>query len=489
MDLLMQPLNAQSSVPIYKQLSNGIRDAVLSERLKPGQPVPSLRELTDLAHVCRATALKAHEDLQNQGLIATDAGRRSIVTFKPEDLSDASVSSTARSELLSFPLSTLSEAMVDVPTAAMSTVDCGDLALLKIWKKLSMRHVETAFQVVSNTAALNVVASRAKSVVQDYLIRTRAVVAERSQMRFSSSNDFLLFLIARVLVNTNKRVQVILGAGSSPMVRTAFHACGADVIECPVDDRGLDVDNLRGLLSLDQEHVLTCIYVNPSHHFSTGVLMPVERRHQLIATARSSGSVIFEDDIESENRYAKNPLPSIQGMANGVDVFYLSSLNALMPPLVRVALLVVPERFVSAFNSMSGDDDVSCLTLAALADLVDDGHLEVHMNTQRKARMLLKQKMIYVMTKYMRGKARVITHTVANRQVFSLDSDLSADRMIFLAEACGLRICFLGDCVSGSRQFAILLDEIENEFEEKFCQWSKLLSSEDLNCDSLGGVS
>lgn len=492
MDLLLHPLSAHSSLPMYKQLSDAIREAIFCGRLKPGQPIPSLRELTDLAHVCRATALKAHEDLQNQGLIAADAGRRSIVTFNREGyLPDSSEAMDAGSERLSYTLSRLSETIFDFPDARMSTGVGGDSALLKIWKKLTLRQVETVWQVAGKTAGFETIENRARAVMQDYLSRARAVSAERRQMRFSVSNDFLLFLTARVLTNVAKRLKIVIGAGSPPAVTTAFQACGAEIIECPVDALGLDVDAISNLVDPDDKDVLICIYVNPSHHYSNGVVMPIDRRHKLIATARSLGAVIFEDDIESEHRYAKNPLPSLQGMSAGVDVFYLSSINALMPPLIKVALLVVPQPFVFAFNTLSSDRDLSCLTLAVLSDLVEDGHLELHINIQRKARVLLKQKMIYAITKHMRSKARVITQTAADRQVFSVDSNLPAARMLCLAEVCSLHLELNSDSFDvdrESKQFSISLHQMEEEFEEKFCAWSKLLSSEGLSCENPGGV-
>ncbi len=467
--------------PLHKRLSSAIRDAILDGRLKPGQPVPSLRRLSNLASVCRATAQKAYEDLQRQGLITSDKGRGTFVCDRALENIERSSSfdNVCTGEDQSVPISLFARTLCD------DSVDCqyadrsGGSALVKVWKRISQKHVERINAPLDQRAVLTS-ETRVRAVVQDYLIRSRAVSALGRQLLFSSSNEYLLFLATRILIGSSlKRFRVILGTGSSPAVRAGFAAHGTEIVECPVDDYGLDLDKVKDLVLADADRCLTCIYVNPSHHHSNGVVMSLERRLGLIAFARATGALIIEDDIESEYRYATQPLPSIQGLSGGDNVFYLSSINSLMPPPIRVALMVVPQSFVAASAVLTNEDDVAFLTMAILADLIEDGHLEVFIRKERRARVLLKQKLIYSITRHMLNTARVITQTTANRQVLHVSSPLRTEEIVHLANSCGLVATSTAEFYTDGcerKELCVRLDEIDEDLENKIAAWSGLLA-------------
>lgn len=470
-----------TALPLYKQLACAIRDAIFTGRLKPGQPVPSLRQLSELANVCRATALKAYEDLQRQGLITSDAGRGSFVCNVVDDgcFPDSPGDLGVQDQYMA--ISRLAGTLcADSIKRPCPSDGIAKTALVKAWKKIAQKQAERLSGSFQNQSSFKNLQRRAHTVMQDYLIRTRAVTARERQMRFSTSNEYLLFLTARALSLSSRRVKIMVGAGSSRAVRAIFQAHGAEIVECPVDSGGLAFESVNEAFANDDEGDLKCIYVNPSHHLSNGVVMPLERRLKLIAFARTAGALIFEDDIESEYRYTKQPLPSIQGLSRGDNVFYLSSIDALLPPPVRVALLVVPERFLSIFEIMSNENDLSPLTMATLADLVEDGHIEVYVKNERKARALLKQKLIYAITRHMLNKASVITQTAANCQVLRVLSPLPTDEIARLANSCGLQLenmngFYNDDC--DRKELSVLLDQIEPDLEDKIAAWSRLLNT------------
>lgn len=469
-------------LPLYKQLACAIRDAILTGRLKPGQPVPSLRQLSDLANVCRATALKAYEDLQRQGLITSDAGRGSFVCNVVNHVSAICLPETSGALAVQEQCPAISRfagLLCDDPSDRPCLPEGpAKVALMKAWKKVSQKQAELLSRSIHRESSFKNVEKRAHGVMQDYLIRTRAVRAHERQMRFSTSNEYLVFLTARALALTSKRFKVMVGAGSSKAVRAIFQAHGAEILECPVDSCGLDFERVKEAFSSGSEGDLKCVYVNPSHHRSNGVVMPLERRLKLIAFARTTGALIFEDDIESEYRYTRQPLPSIQGLSGGDNVFYLSSIDSLMPQPVRVALMVVPQRFLHIVATMSNENDLSPLTMATLADLVEDGHLELYIKNERKTRALLKQKLIYAITRHMLNKASVITQTASNLQVLRIASPLRTDQIVDLANSCGLLLesmdgLYTDDC--DRKELSVRLDQFEEDLENKIAAWSSLL--------------
>ena len=68
-------LNPQSGTPIYRQLMDQVRWLVASNRLKPGDELPSVRELA-VAHAVNAmTISKAYSLLEAEGVLARQRGK------------------------------------------------------------------------------------------------------------------------------------------------------------------------------------------------------------------------------------------------------------------------------------------------------------------------------------------------------------------------------------------------------------------------------
>ena len=65
----------QAGKPVYLQLADQIRYAAASGRLRPGEPLPSLRPLAEELRINRNTIAKAYAELESQGIIETLPGK------------------------------------------------------------------------------------------------------------------------------------------------------------------------------------------------------------------------------------------------------------------------------------------------------------------------------------------------------------------------------------------------------------------------------
>ena len=68
--------------PVYEQVVRQIHEAVKSGKLKPGTPLPTVRQLADDLRINRNTVARAYRILEEQGVILT-AGRKG--TFIRQD--------------------------------------------------------------------------------------------------------------------------------------------------------------------------------------------------------------------------------------------------------------------------------------------------------------------------------------------------------------------------------------------------------------------
>jgi GntR family transcriptional regulator len=74
--IVLSPLNPD---PMYKQVTDQIKDAIAIRILKQGDKLPSIRELSLELKISIITTKRAYSDLENEGYIITRPGLGSFV--------------------------------------------------------------------------------------------------------------------------------------------------------------------------------------------------------------------------------------------------------------------------------------------------------------------------------------------------------------------------------------------------------------------------
>lgn len=68
-----------SDPPIYQQIKNQIKEAIIHGELKEGEMLPSIRALANDLHVSVLTTRRVYDELESEGFITTQAGKGSFV--------------------------------------------------------------------------------------------------------------------------------------------------------------------------------------------------------------------------------------------------------------------------------------------------------------------------------------------------------------------------------------------------------------------------
>jgi GntR family transcriptional regulator len=72
-------LSPASPDPLYKQITDQIRDAITLGEIAANEPLPSIRELSEALKTSAITVKRAYFDLEKEGCIITRAGLGSYV--------------------------------------------------------------------------------------------------------------------------------------------------------------------------------------------------------------------------------------------------------------------------------------------------------------------------------------------------------------------------------------------------------------------------
>lgn len=79
-DGLALRVNPDGPISVYMQIENQVRFAIASGRVKPGEILPSVRDLADDLKVNANTITKAYRDLELMGLVTARRGIGVIVS-------------------------------------------------------------------------------------------------------------------------------------------------------------------------------------------------------------------------------------------------------------------------------------------------------------------------------------------------------------------------------------------------------------------------
>ncbi len=462
-------LTPDSRQPVYKQVSEALKLAILAGRLKPGEKLPSTRDLADSMSVSRFTVIRSYEELSAQGYIQTTSGSGTFVNKEiPGHLDDFK-----NREMLREP------AEPAVPMAALSIygervmkseqIEAANVELfaelnygaptidqlpLTRWKEMLYR--ATRFQdgnmLTYNSDAFGYMPLR--EAIASYLIRSRSVNCTPDRICIFSGAQGALDLIGRLLIDNGDAVA--LENPGFPGARRSMLTHGAEVISVPVDGQGMIVEHLQ---SLNQRIKLA--YVTPSHHDPTGVVLSLPRRIALLDWAERTNAFIIEDDYDSEYRYGEKPMPSLQGLDEGDNTIYLSTFWKVLYPVVRIGYVVLPRRLVKVMERAKSliERDFPLLEQKALTDFIDEGHLERHIKRTRVFYAKRRAALVQAVTKQF-GKRIFISPVTAGMHLLVRFGSEQFDEQKVLAAASDAKVSLVSTAnhyVSHPRQGEFLM--------------------------------
>jgi DNA-binding transcriptional MocR family regulator len=339
-------LDPDASVPLYRQLSDFIRDQIASGSFRTGDRLPATRELAVLVGLNRTTIAAAYEILETEGLIHGHVGRGSFVAgaAAPDRISFAS--SRPAEEL--FPLD-------EFRRTAKEVLD--DPRLGQVLQLGSPNGYGPLRRWLLDRAAAEGVARSG----DDVLITSGAQQA--------------LDLIQRVFAPAGETV--IVEDPVYPGLKNVFEQGGARLVGLPVGDSGVAVNALDRALRTERPRL---VVLTPNFQNPTGATLDAPSRRNLLRLVRAAGALLVEIDIYRELRYSGEPQPSLKSLDAEGETIQIGSFSKIAFPGLRVGWVVAPRAVLArlAEAKQSSDLHTDQLSQAILLRFAESGRLDHH---------------------------------------------------------------------------------------------------------------
>ncbi len=380
-------LNTASDQPLHTQIFDQIRGIILSGKLRADMALPPSRALAEELSVSRNTVLLAYERLIAEGYIESRGTAGTFVSSHvPDDLLRISGSgdSLPEPEPCDEPEPVL--CFAGLPggdgDGSRPRIDfwvgrsAPESFPLRTWRKLLIQNIEKAdvnLTDYSDPAGL----PELRQSLAEHLARSRGMTVEPDQVVVTGGSQDGLNLVHRLLADRYQTFFV-----EDPCYQGAallFQGLGRKVCPISVDQDGMCVDQLPPTDS-------SVVFVTPSHQFPTGATLPLERRLQLLNWAEETGSLIIEDDYDSDFRYTGPPLTALAGLDNCKHVFYLGTFSKSLGAGLRLGYTVVPKSFASRTRVTKAhmNNGQPWLDQMVLSQFLDSGEFDRHLRRVRK---------------------------------------------------------------------------------------------------------
>lgn len=381
-------LSRNGRAPISRELFQGLREVVISGRLKPGTRMPATRLLAAELGVSRTTVAQAYDQLKSEGYLI---GREKSGTFIPAVLPDA------RAALVPRQADSEGNAEAQAPLLALRVAgtspvrpERGVLAqpfhpgIPDIAAFPAQLYVRIQRQVSLNVIRTGAARCPAEGTpvlrerIAGYLGASRGVVCDPSQVFIISGTHHALHLILLGLSNPGD------GAWTEnpgyPGARKSFALFRLRTTAVPVDAEGLLVAEGRR-----RDDHARFAYVTPARQAPLGHTMSLSRRLELLRWAHERNALVLEDDYDGEYRFGGAPAPSLQSLDPDGRVLYFGTFSKTLLPSLGIGYLVVPRRYVEIMSrliDMTGRPP-NLATQLTIARMIETGAFESHVRAMR----------------------------------------------------------------------------------------------------------
>lgn len=382
-------IDRSSRAPLFRQIEDQLRGAILAGSLSGGTRRPASRALSVDLGVSRQTVVQVLESLAAEGFLEMRRGSGTFVAATIPQHVPQRVPGTVAPGLpgnaaprVSLLGSRFGAAEVDFVSREnrlfLPNSPAYDQFPFALWQKYVNRQARQAYR---GNMGYGDPAGHAplRRAIAEYLALHRSDACDPDQIVITPGGHAAFMVAALMLTDPGDG---LLFEDPGPLIaRNLFESLGRKLVHVPVDDEGMDFE-----ATVARGGGERLAFVMPSRQHPLGRTMSLARRLRLLDWANANEAWILEDDYDSEFRYTGRPLPSIRSIDRSGRVIYVGTFSKALFPALRLGYLVLPPALVGMFRNAIALmlRSVPLAAQMALAGFIADGHFASHLRRMRE---------------------------------------------------------------------------------------------------------
>jgi DNA-binding transcriptional MocR family regulator len=304
-----------------------------AEQLRPGERLPSTRELVRRHHASPVTVSRAIGRLVAEGVVTTRPGDGTYVARPAEG--------PRRGGDLSWQTTALGDRLIDAAALRvyLEPIPPGAISMAGGYlhpSLLPVRDMSAALQRASRRPdAWTRPALSGLPALQSWFAAEIGPGVGADEVLVTGGGQSAMSLAIRALVAPG--APLLVESPTYPGALAAARAAGVRPVPVPVDEGGVRPDLLEETFALTRAR---CVYLQPLFQNPTGTVLAAARHQEVLRVAARAGAFVIEDDFA---RYLSHdgdaPRPLIVDDDEG-RVVYVTSLTKSAAPSMRIGALV-----------------------------------------------------------------------------------------------------------------------------------------------------
>ena len=425
--MLTYTFEKHSGVSLYEQLFRHIKVDILSGRLTAGEKLPSKRTLSSHLELSVITVKNAYEQLIAEGYIYSEEKRGYFVSRIERPLRPGKANTLPEREAEpSYEL--------DLVTNSISA----EYFPFTVWSKTMRQTILEQDTGLLQPPPFNG-APELRRAIAENLQQFRGMTVDPEQIVIGAGTEFLYYLLIQLL--GRDRTYAVEDPGYGKIGRI-YESNQVTLRRIALDDAGLSADALR-------QSGADVVHISPSHHYPTGIVMPIARRQELLCWAdEQPDRYILEDDYDSEFRFVGRPIPTMFSTDRHERVIYLNTFSKTIAPSIRISYMILPPHLLAAYRERLSfyACTVSSFEQQTLAAFMAQGRYEQHINRMRNRYRQKRDAVIEsIRTGPLAGKVEIMEQDAGLHFLMHLDTPLGDDALRRAAAQKGVRLALLSD--------------------------------------------
>ncbi len=374
--MLTYDIKRDGKDPLYVQLYNYIKEDILKGNLKADEKLPSKRNLAEHLKISVMTIENAYSQLQVEGYIYS----RERKGFFVKSLDEVLLNKIGPSVYPGL-VQTMDKDFDIVEDEYQYDFDFksnhiySDKFPFSTWAKIMRKILSEKDERLLKPMDYNGV-GELRQAISEYLYHFRGMTVSPEHIVIGSGTEHLYGLL--ILLLGRDKVYGIEDPGYKKIGKI-YKSNGVSCEYIALDKSGLSVERL-------DKSSADIVHISPAHHFPTGIVMPIKRRHKLLEWAnKEDGRYIIEDEYDSEFRYLGIPVQTLQSIDHNQKVIYINTFSKSIAPSIRISYMVLPPDLAKEYKERLGfySCTVPSFEQLTLSKFISEGFFERHINRMR----------------------------------------------------------------------------------------------------------